>query len=321
MLYYVYQTTCHPTNQIYVGYHQSKNIEIDGYLGSGIRLRACIAKYGREAFSRSILAEFNTSKAAQELESKIVTEEFLKRSDTLNLATGGQGGSGPAKCITEKSRKVAGIKISKILAGRSKKDFEYLKASGIKTALRFSLMAEEDLKRFGEKCTSWMSNEDQHLQAIKKATNKTRGRTKENHEGRRAQAKKLSISMNAWQAEHIASKLRGRTKENDPSRLSQSQKISGDLNPSKREDVKVKISTALTGEKNPAFGKFGEASASSKLSDAQRLDVIKSFENGSTRSQIADKYKSLVSAATITKIIQKREAIKTRILGDQHANS
>lgn len=105
MVYIVYKTTCLVNNKIYIGVHQTENPNIfDGYLGRGFfinrnhylknpcsPLHYAIIKYGVENFKRETLYEFNTEEEAYKMEEILVTEEFIKRSDTYNVAIGGKG--------------------------------------------------------------------------------------------------------------------------------------------------------------------------------------------------------------------------------------
>ena len=54
--YLVYKTTNLVNGKIYIGQHQTYDLN-DGYLGSGILLRRAIEKYGEENFKREILFE------------------------------------------------------------------------------------------------------------------------------------------------------------------------------------------------------------------------------------------------------------------------
>lgn len=103
MKYIVYQTINKINNKIYIGVHKTENPEIfDGYLGCGAyankpssynktnyHLHNAILKYGPNNFYRITLKVFDTPQEAFELESKLVTKEFIKRSDTYNMTLGG----------------------------------------------------------------------------------------------------------------------------------------------------------------------------------------------------------------------------------------
>ena len=104
MKYIVYLTTNKINNKIYIGVHQTENPnKFDGYLGCGAyinipnsynkgktHLHNAILKYGISAFHRITLKVFDNLEDALDLEAWLVTEEFVKRSDTYNMTVGGQ---------------------------------------------------------------------------------------------------------------------------------------------------------------------------------------------------------------------------------------
>jgi hypothetical protein len=91
MYYIVYRIRNKIDKKIYVGVHQTMNIN-DSYMGSGKRIIRAIAKHGVENFDKKILFVFDNEVDMINMERKIVTEEFLERSDTYNIALGGWGG-------------------------------------------------------------------------------------------------------------------------------------------------------------------------------------------------------------------------------------
>ena len=90
MFYTVYKTTNLINSKIYVGLHVTSNLE-DDYLGSGSQLKSAIKKYGKENFKREYIKICNSPEEMYELEADIVNEDFVKRSDTYNMKTGGTG--------------------------------------------------------------------------------------------------------------------------------------------------------------------------------------------------------------------------------------
>lgn len=88
MYYLVYKTTNKINGKIYIGYHQTKNLN-DGYLGSGKLIKRAVEKYGPTAFEREILGSFCSKEEAEEMEAKLVDKEFSLREDTYNLCVGG----------------------------------------------------------------------------------------------------------------------------------------------------------------------------------------------------------------------------------------
>ena len=91
MFYTIYKTTNLINGKIYIGKHQTKDIN-DFYMGSGKHLRHSIQKYGIENFKKEILFQFDNEEEMNAKEAELVTEEFCLREDTYNLCVGGQGG-------------------------------------------------------------------------------------------------------------------------------------------------------------------------------------------------------------------------------------
>jgi hypothetical protein len=91
LFYIVYRTTNLLNGKIYIGIHETNDLD-DGYLGSGVLIQRALAKYGRENFSREILFTFVNRDATIAKEAELVTEEFVAREDTYNLTVGGYGG-------------------------------------------------------------------------------------------------------------------------------------------------------------------------------------------------------------------------------------
>lgn len=93
MLYTIYQVTHLESGKVYIGKHQTLNLE-DGYLGSGQLIRRAVKKHGRKAFDKKILHVYETEADMNAKEAELVTEEFCLRESTYNLCPGGQGGWG-----------------------------------------------------------------------------------------------------------------------------------------------------------------------------------------------------------------------------------
>ncbi len=91
MYYTIYHITNTANGKIYIGKHQTKNLD-DGYMGSGKALRRALAKYGSENFTKKILYVFDTEEAMNAKEAELVTEEFCSSTDNYNLCVGGKGG-------------------------------------------------------------------------------------------------------------------------------------------------------------------------------------------------------------------------------------
>jgi hypothetical protein len=93
MFYTIYKITNLIDGKIYIGKHQTKNLN-DGYMGSGTVIRRAISKYGIENFKKEILFEFDNEAEMVRKEAELVTKEFCLREDTYNLCPGGHGGFG-----------------------------------------------------------------------------------------------------------------------------------------------------------------------------------------------------------------------------------
>lgn len=91
--FYLYEIKNLINGKIYIGIHATYNLN-DGYMGSGKRIRAAIAKYGISNFKKTILKFCSSLAEVLEAEKEIVTEDFCHRTDTYNIAVGGKcGGS------------------------------------------------------------------------------------------------------------------------------------------------------------------------------------------------------------------------------------
>ena len=89
--YLIYKITNTINNKIYIGKHETENIN-DGYMGSGKHLLRSIYKHGIDKFKKEILYNFDNYNDMNLKEAEIVNEEFINRKDTYNIKLGGQGG-------------------------------------------------------------------------------------------------------------------------------------------------------------------------------------------------------------------------------------
>jgi hypothetical protein len=74
----------------------------DGYLGSGLKLRNSIRKYGRENFKREIMEFLSSKEELADREAELVNDDLLNDPLCLNLKKGGIGGG---KFFSEEHRK------------------------------------------------------------------------------------------------------------------------------------------------------------------------------------------------------------------------
>lgn len=111
----IYKTTCTETGRYYIGLHTTEHLD-DGYLGSGLRLRRSVRKYGREKHVREVLAMCASQEELHGLEASLVDASRLADSLCMNLKLGGIGGdtrSGRTHTLATK------LKISESLRGHA----------------------------------------------------------------------------------------------------------------------------------------------------------------------------------------------------------
>lgn len=89
--YLIYQVRNKLNGMIYIGQHQTENVD-DGYMGSGLRIRRAIEKYGLENFEKTILFECKSEAEMNAKEAEIVNKDFIARDDVYNIELGGNGG-------------------------------------------------------------------------------------------------------------------------------------------------------------------------------------------------------------------------------------
>jgi len=91
MHYLIYKITNNINGKIYIGQHQTEDLN-DDYMGSGKGIRRAIKKYGIENFTKKILFYCTDWKTMNRVEEVIVDDEFVRRKDTYNMKTGGSCG-------------------------------------------------------------------------------------------------------------------------------------------------------------------------------------------------------------------------------------
>ena len=115
-IHYIYKTTCNVTGKWYVGMHSTSN-ENDGYMGSGLRLRRSIRKYGVNEHTKEILEYCDSREKLVLREKQIVNSELLKEDLCMNLCLGGEGGHG-SKFLTKEQLSKGGVNANKVLRDR-----------------------------------------------------------------------------------------------------------------------------------------------------------------------------------------------------------
>lgn len=119
----VYKTTNLINGKFYIGSHQTFNID-DKYLGSGTILKKAIKKYGRENFSREVIANCINLKVARDVEGHFVRYSITRfkrlcynRSYNGTGAMLGEENSFYGKQHTEEVREIISKKASENFKG------------------------------------------------------------------------------------------------------------------------------------------------------------------------------------------------------------
>lgn len=134
MRYFVYKTTCIPTQKYYIGVHSERRAS-DGYIGCGVCSNGTakalkrkgiksafidsVIKYGYENFNRELIKEFNSASEAYDFEKSLITEELLNSNTCLNIKPGGIGGSIESTC---KPISILNCKTGEVLSFKSQAD-------------------------------------------------------------------------------------------------------------------------------------------------------------------------------------------------------
>lgn len=114
MNYTVYKTTNEITGKVYIGVHVTDNPD-DTYLGSGKGLLRAIKRYGRDAFTKTILHCFDSYEEMVEMEATLVNSEFVSKRSNYNMVV---GGGYPPSCKGKKPTEQHRKRISEALKGR-----------------------------------------------------------------------------------------------------------------------------------------------------------------------------------------------------------
>lgn len=128
IFYYLYKITNLLNHKIYIGCHQTTNLN-DGYMGSGKALLLSQKKYGIHNFSKEILEFFDDTETMLLAEKRIVTKEFIQEDNNYNLAEGGKGGYKGEECYQSpiRNKKISDLNIN--FATMKTKDGEIIRVN------------------------------------------------------------------------------------------------------------------------------------------------------------------------------------------------
>ena len=169
MIYYLYKITNNINGKFYVGVHKTKNAN-DEYFGSGKYLNHAINKYGFENFTKEIIEYFNNTKEMFAKEKEIVNEEFVKRTDTYNLKTGGFGGFDYVNKVTSREQKSKAGKLGRQVG----KERGTLKTTFTKDEQEKALKRLDELRQNPK----WKEDELSRLRKLRKKANTTEAKKK-----------------------------------------------------------------------------------------------------------------------------------------------
>ena len=153
MKYIIYKITNSKNGKIYIGKHQTENIN-DSYFGSGIALERAIKKYGKKCFTKEVLFIFDNEFEMNEKEKEIVNEQFISTNQTYNLGIGGEGGSHfkGKKHTNETKKRLSEISKNRVFSEKTRKK--------ISDVNRKRIVTEETRKKLSDLAKSRFTNEE-----------------------------------------------------------------------------------------------------------------------------------------------------------------
>ena len=172
--HYLYKTTNLINKKYYYGMHSTSNLD-DGYLGSGLKLRRSIRKYGKENFVKEILQFFENRDDLINGEIKLITEQVIDDPLSMNLMCGGNGGLNNKNGFLNKNIAIkARLITNKILHYKLQNDLEYRErvcksiSDGVKKWLHNRGKAAWTGKKHSEETKKKMSESAKGLQVGEK---------------------------------------------------------------------------------------------------------------------------------------------------------
>lgn len=108
----IYKLTNTVNGLVYIGQHSTNKLN-DGYMGSGLKIREAIRKYGKHQFRKEILALCDTKEELDELEIFFISI-YNSTQNGYNIAKGGRGQLGISPSV--EARRKASISRRKFYA-------------------------------------------------------------------------------------------------------------------------------------------------------------------------------------------------------------
>lgn len=177
---FIYITTNLIDNKKYIGMHTNFS---DNYLGSGLLINRAIQKYGKENFSREIIAYAKTKEELGLLERYFIElYDATDSSDFYNIHEGGYGGN--TRAGWDEERKLAyNQKMSKSLSGENHPLYGVKMADSTKDKIR------------SKQLSHWKNISDEKREEfISIMSNATKGEKNPNYGNKWSEEKKQSLS-------------------------------------------------------------------------------------------------------------------------------
>ena len=188
---FIYITTNLINNKKYIGMHNNFS---DDYLGSGTLLTKAVKKYGKENFSREIIAYAKTKEELAELEKEFIKKyNAVNKNDFYNIHTGGFGGNTIAG-FTEEQLNEYKLKMRKSLLECKNPPYGKPLTEDIKNKIRdkqliyWSNISDEDREKFKQTMSNtvkgnknpnfgnyWSEEKKQQLSELRIKNGKSKG--------------------------------------------------------------------------------------------------------------------------------------------------
>lgn len=177
---FIYITTNLIDNKKYIGMHTDFS---DDYLGSGLLLNRAIQKYGKENFSREIIAYAKTKEELGSLEKEFIKlYDAVNSEDFYNIHEGGYGGNTMAGWDEEKKQEYR-KKMSKLLSGKNHPLYGVKMTDGTKSKIR------------SKQLTHWKNISDEKRKEFKNImSNATKGEKNPNYGNKWSDEKRRALS-------------------------------------------------------------------------------------------------------------------------------
>ena len=145
-MYYIYRITNLVNGKTYIGQHKYRKLN-DSYMGSGIRIKRAIKKYGIKNFKKEILySNIQYKETVDDMERFAIAKERAIGKAEYNIADGGAGGGCKGIKFSEAHKK----KISEAHKGRKFSEEIRKKLSEVHKGKKRKPFSEETRKKMSD---------------------------------------------------------------------------------------------------------------------------------------------------------------------------